>query len=218
MNRFNNISTIFSNNNDNFSSIIVAIVTNNLSKVKTLINSDNVNDIIDTKNNYTALHYAVTLPNDDITKYILDLGANPKIKQNNGYDAHELSFMSGKKYIGKYFMDKQVLIIDRLRDDNKILSQTKKYQDISITNYNKRINELSDKIDVQNYNNIKLEKNNETATLACKSLKNTVTLLSSELTGLRNENKSLINENIKLKRSCDESDKAFTNLLKKQKK
>jgi hypothetical protein len=218
MNRFNNISTIFSNNNDNSSSIIVAIVTNNLSQVKALVRPNNVNDIIDTKNNYTALHYAVTLPNNDITKYILDTGANSKIKQNDGFDAHELSFISGKRYIDKYFMEKQVLLIDRLEDDNKSLLQTKKYQDTSITNYNKRINDLSDKIDVQTYNNIKLEKNNESTTLACKSLRNTVTLLSSEITVLRRENKNVIDENIKLKRSCEESDKAFTNLLKKQKK
>lgn len=211
MSRFNNISTIFSNNDSNNSNIIVAIVTNNLSQVKALLNSGNVNSIIDSKNNYTALHYAVTLPNNNITEYILDLGANPKVKQNDGYDAYELSFISGKKYINKYFMDKQEVIINKLQDENQSLLRTKKYQDISINNYNKKINELTDKADLQIYNTIRLEKNVESSNATCLSLKNTMALLVKN-------NKAIVDENISLKRKCGETELAFINLLKKQKK
>ena len=91
----------FSDRNDD--DIIVAIVTNNLTRLRLLLNRNNVNNVIDKKNNYTAIHYAVTLPNNDITKLILELGGNPDIKQLEGYDAYELALRSGKKYIFQYF-------------------------------------------------------------------------------------------------------------------
>jgi ankyrin repeat protein len=223
MNRFpNNISTtscatssLIKNNGDK---IIVAIVTNNLSQVKILIDRLNVNSIIDSKNNYTALHYAVTLPNNDITEYILNLGANPKIKQNSGYDAFELSSSLGRTFICKYFRDKHSVIVDRLQDENKILTQSNRYQEISIDKYNDKINSLNGELELQVYNNIKLENTNKASTVLCGSLRTNIITISNSLTSLKESHKTLTNENNRLKRSCDDLDKAFTALLKKQKK
>ena len=173
------ITTIFSNNDD----IITAIVTNNLIKVKSLVNKNNVNNVIDTINNYTSLHYAVTLPNNEIIKYLLELGANPKIKQSDGYDSYELTLRSGKKFIFEYFKENQKNQIELLEYDNaklitKIddLKQTNEYINKIVEASNKKLAFVADKLDAKN--------------LECN----------------------------KLKRELDDSEKAFTNLLKKQKR
>lgn len=161
---------------DNTDNIIVAIVTNNLIKVKELVNKDNVNKIIDTKNKYTSLHYAVTLPNNDITQYLLDIGADPKIKQNEGFDSYELALRSCKKFIFDYYKIKQQLSIKTLENDN--------------TNLKKR--------------NLVLN--------------NTIEFLDKSLDGYNNKIIGLTNENTKLKRDLDDAERAFENVLKKQKK
>ena len=176
---FTRAYTLSRNSNDE---IIVAIVTNNISSLKLMLNENNINNIIDNKNNYTALHYAVTLPNNDITKLILDLGGNPKIKQNDGHDAYELALKSGKKYIFQYIEQKQQNKIDDLKVDNiKLtsnvddLKRTNKYLNDTIDKFNDKINTLNDIIEVKDKKIRKIE--------------------------------------------CDleESDRAFCNLLKKQK-
>lgn len=175
-------TTTYTNRNRN-DEIIVAIVTNNFTKLKSLLNKENVNNIIDTKNNYTALHYAVTLPNNNITNLILELEADPNIKQSDGYDAFELSLRSGKKFIFTYFQQKQEIKIDNLEIENirintmiDELKKTNNYLCETMDDYNERINKLNEIIDIKD------------------------------------------KENSKLKRDLEESDRAFVNLLKKQKK
>ena len=141
-----NIQTI---NNDD--SIIFAIVTNNLNKVKELINNNNVNKVIDNKNKYTSLHYAVTIANnDDVIKYLLDIGADPKIEQIYGINSYELSLQSNKKYIYEYYKIKQQLTIKNLEYENNTLkrkvselSNTIEYYDKSIDGYNNKITNLT---------------------------------------------------------------------------
>lgn len=175
--------TSYTNNRNYNDDIIVAIVTNNLTRVRSLLNRNNVNNIIDNKNNYTALHYAVTLPNNDITKFILELGGDPKIKQSEDYDAYELALRSGKKFIFKYFEQQQQVKIDSLQTDNSKL--VLKIDDFKRTNdtliesmdkFNSKINALHKVIEIKD------------------------------------------KEIVKLKRDLDESEIAFSNLLKKQKK
>jgi ankyrin repeat protein len=176
---FTRTHTFSRNNNDD---IIVAIVTNNLTTLKLILNKNNVNNIIDTKNNYTALHYAVTLPNNDITKFILELGGDPKIKQNDGYDVYELSLRSGKKYIFQYTEQIQQIKIDDLKLENvklnstiNNLKRTNQYLNESIDNFNDKVNSLNNIIETKD------------------------------------------NEMRKIIIDLEESDRAFCNLLKKQK-
>jgi ankyrin repeat protein len=181
---FRRTYTSYSTKNDNENDdIIVAIVTNNLTKLKLVLNNNNVNNIIDSKNNYTALHYAVTLPNNDITKYILELGADPKIKQNENYDAFELALRSGKKFIFEYYEENHKITIDSLKTNNTQLT-------IKTNNLKKDIEYLNDSIDKCNSKIITLNK------------------------VIENKDKEIV----MLKRNLDESEQAFTNLLKKQKK
>jgi ankyrin repeat protein len=179
------------NNNDD---IIVAIVTNNLTKLKKILNQTNVNNIIDNKNNYNALHYAVTLPNNDITKYILDLGANPKIKQNEGFDAYELGLRSGKKFIFEYFEKEHIIKIDKLETEHKM-----------------KIDKLETENTILCIKNDDLKKNNEFLSESFDAFNNKINSLYEIIEVKDND----IN---KLKRDLEESEKAFINVLKKNKK
>ena len=181
----------------NYNDIIVVILTNNLQKLKLLLNKNNVNDVIDNKNNYTALHYAVVLPNDNITKFILELGADPKIKQNEGYDAFELSLRSGKKFIFKYFEEQQQIIINKLETDN-----------IKLKTDNIKLALNIGKLKTDNLNL-------ETDNLKLGAKINDYKIINDSLHKVIDSKDNEIN---RLKRDLDESEKAFTNLLKKNKK
>jgi ankyrin repeat protein len=170
-------------NVDTNEDIMYCIITNNFQRVKLLVDRHNVNNVIDTKNKYTALHYAVTLPNNNITQYLLELGADPLIKQNEGYDSYELSLKSGKKYIFDFFKIKQDIKIENLEsDNNKLLSKVDELK--RTTEY------LTNSIDAMTE---KLVNNN---------------------TIIETKNKEIN----KLKRNLADSELAFGNLLKKQKK
>ena len=211
-----NVSTISSNNNGD--DIIFAIVTNNFKKVKELVNRTNVNKCIDLTNKYTALHYAVTLPNHDITQYILDMGASPDIKQNEGYNSYELALRSGKKYIFEYFKEKQDNQISTLQFDNTklidkvdTLKQSNDYLNRSIDDFSKKVVVFTKTIEDRNKtiedktnDNIRLRQSNVT--------------LDKALTSANYNLEQKTRECTVLKRDLDDTQKAFSNLLKRQKK
>ena len=70
-----NFSTTFQNND-----ILYYISTGNYEEFTKLITEANVNNIIDTKNGYTSLHYAIRLDNEKMMEYLLNMGANPYLK------------------------------------------------------------------------------------------------------------------------------------------
>ena len=80
--------------------IIFAIVTCNITNLRRLVNSSNVNNVIDKKNKYTALHHAVRIKkNDQIIEYLMSCGANPTIKQDEGKDAVDLAIEANYRYL-----------------------------------------------------------------------------------------------------------------------
>lgn len=95
----NNI-VVNSGRNDIANEIMFAILTSNLKEVKRLVNAPNVNNLIDNTNNYTALHHAVRVKgNNDIIEYLMSIGANPKIKQNEGKDSIDLSIEANYRFL-----------------------------------------------------------------------------------------------------------------------
>ena len=93
--------------------IMFAIVTGNLTLVKRLINSTNVNNIIDRKNGYTALHHAVRIKkNDQVIEYLLSVGANPSIKSGEQKDSVDLAIESNYRFlIDKMMKDKDIELL-----------------------------------------------------------------------------------------------------------
>jgi hypothetical protein len=173
----NRTRTFLEKTNNN--SIIFSIVTNDVSEVKNLITNKNYNTILDENTGFTALHYAISSPNisNDIIKYLLLLGANPKDKINNqDIDSFDLALKYNKRYLFEYFnkiKDEEIIV---LTDKNKILQN--RFDKLKESN-----NYLLDSIDSYN---IKISKLNE--------------------------------EIITLKRKNEETETAFNNLLKRQKK
>jgi predicted RNase H-like nuclease (RuvC/YqgF family) len=179
--------TITGNQND---SIIFYTVTGNLSEIKKKINRTNVNTIIDTKNKYTILHYAVGLQNTDVIKYILECGGDPEIVTKDGKDSFELATDKNKMLIHNYFLDKKDNEIYKLKSTNddlkyKItnLETSLEYTKKSSENYNLKI----DKLNIEN-NSLKRKLDESTQRV------------------------------VKLEKDLDETKIAFNNLLKKQKK
>lgn len=212
---FTRLTTISQINNEN---IIFAIVTNNLQKLKSILNVNNINNIIDNINNYTALHYAVTLPNDDIIKFIIELGGDPYLKNKEELNSFDLSLKSGKKFLFEYYKQKQEVKIDKLQEEKKKLENTNKYINSSIDNYNIKINDLKESNNcIKNEIKKAYNKINELENIN-KNLKNenqTQNVRIIELEIINNNNKDNIN---KLKRELDDYEIALTNSIKKQKK
>jgi ankyrin repeat protein len=180
----NTITTTSTINNKSEDDIIFAIVTHNITNLKRLVNSDNVNKIIDNKNKYTALHHAVRIKkNDDIIEYLLSIGANPKLKQDEGKDAIDLAIEANYRFlIDKLFIDKE-----------------------------NELDLIFNKFDNSNYKIKILENKNQ-------ELVKTNEYLTKSNTQYANKIEELKIENTGLKRKYEDSEKAFSNLLKKQKK
>lgn len=164
--------------------IIFAIVTCNITNLKRFVTSSNINNIIDKKNKYTALHYAVIIKkNDQIIEYLMSCGANPSIKQDEGKDAIDLSIESNYRFL-----------IDKL-----------------LKNKDGELDNLYLKYDKLSYKFKDLEKTNQ-------ELSKTNEYLMKSSNEYVEKIEYLKDDNINLKRKFDESEKAFTNLLKKTKK
>ncbi len=167
----------------NADSIIFAVVTGNLRQVRELVNSSNVNNVIDNVNGYTALHHAVRLPGNDIVEYLMSIGANPDLKQKEGKDSIDLSIEVNKRFLV-----------------NKVIAKA-----------SEGLDEAYSKLDDAKYNLRSVERKNAELTEENTYLKK----INQEQLGRIEQLKE---ENILVKRKYQESEKAFENLLKKNKK
>ena len=164
----------------NSNSVIFAIVTNNLTDVRNLINSRNFNNILDESTGFTALHYAISSPNvnNEIIKYLLSLGANPKDKiKSQDIDSFDLAIRYNKRYLFEYFNKIQDDKIIALSDKNQILQnkldrseETNKYLLNSIDSYNTRISKLNEEIKTKDVQISSLKRKNEETETAFNNL------------------------------------------------
>lgn len=177
------VDNISTNTNSTGDAVIFAIVTGNINEVRRLVNQSNVDNIIDSKNRYTALHYAVKLPNNDIVEYLMTCGADPHIKQIDGKDSIDLSIEANKRFL-----------------INKVISGS-----------SKELDQAYAKLDETKYNLRTVERKNEELVKTNNYLQKINSEYTKKIDDLKEENKSV-------KRKLDESEKAFENLLKKNKK
>lgn len=177
-------SSTNSSRNSSSNEIMFAVLTSNPQEVRQLVNSSNVNDIIDTTNNYTALHHAVRIRgNNAVVEYLMSIGANPKLKQGEGKDCIDLAIEANYRYL-----------IDKLLKEKDI-----------------ELDKIYNKYDTVNYEYKNLEKKNTALVEENEYLKKSTSQYVEKIETLKTENTGL-------KRKYDESEKAFTNLLKKVKK
>lgn len=137
--------------------ILFAIVTGNLIQLKDLIDSTNINTVIDDVNKYTALHYAVKLKFNDITKFLLDNGADPNLLQGEHKNCFELATDSHTSYIFEYYKLKQEQAVDKLKSEVTVLNKeintlqdTNSFLNNTIDNYKTKVTRLNVIIDDKN--------------------------------------------------------------------
>ena len=106
--RLSRTQTIQSNESSTSKELLFLIATNDLENIKKqkLINSSNINKVIELVTKSTALHYSLNHSDGQIAKYLLENGADPYIKNASGLDAFELSLNLHKKHVYEYLLDK----------------------------------------------------------------------------------------------------------------
>lgn len=206
--------------------IMFAIITSNMTNLKKLVNLTNVNKIIDKKNNYTALHHAVRIKkNDQIIEYLMNCGADPKMKQDEGKDCIDLSIEFNYKFL-----------IDKLLKNNDLELKNKifelKNKEIELKNKEIELDKIFLKFDdlhlrfkdIEKINYKLVQKNdflNKTNDTYIKNI-DSIKIENVKLIKINDENIKNIElikiENSNLKRKFNESEEAFKNLLKKVKK
>ena len=82
--------------------IIFALSTDNYDELKKLITESNINNVIDIKNGYTPIHYAIKFNNDRMIEYLLNMGANTSIRTLNDGDAFDISLKYQSKSTFSY--------------------------------------------------------------------------------------------------------------------
>lgn len=184
--------------------IIYSIIIDDYEELKKLVNSSNVNEIIDDKNKYNALHYAIYANKIDIIDYLLLIGADPYLKNGDRNDAFDMSLKFQSRILFDY-------IHKKLNQENC---------DLCI-----QIDKLEKKIADTNENNDYLQKSMYNLTTKFNIFKNEVFSLKRERILLKDKNDnleknilSLQDDNNKLKRDYESLNQSYDGLLTKIKK
>jgi len=194
-------------NND----IIYAISTENFEDFSKLITEANVNSIIDTKNRYYAIHYAVKFNNEKMMQHLLNMGANPYLKTLKGEDAFDLSL----KYQTKYVITNQ---LNNLKETNTTLHKTISTLDKKLNNLednnkylSKSLDDLMDKNNMLKNQNNSLRSDNDDFKKNIDELKENIVLLKYDKEEMDSTLKTL-------KRKYSDLENSYIGLLNKSRK
>jgi hypothetical protein len=220
--------------------IIYSLSTDNYEEFTRLVNKNNVNDIIDNKNGYNALHHAIRANNNKMIDYLLSIGADPYIKtgSNSSFsfiiqeDAFDLSLKFQNKHIITYELNENKKKNSELQ--KTISTLEKKILNLD-TNNKYLVNSVDDLIFKNNllkkdYNSLKttnLNSNKLNNSLTAsnlkldtenKELKKKVSFLDETLSIVKKENETLLTNNKSLKRKFDSLEESYCGLLNKTRK
>jgi len=216
----------------NSGTIINYIINNEFPEFSSVINSNNVNHIIDIERGYTALHYAIQFHRYKMIEYLLKIGASTTIKTKNEEDAYDLSLQyQCKEAITFKLKEKDDIIkehdkiISELQKKNKVSEDNIKYMTKSIDDGNmkqailkKENGELKRELVEVNrkYNDSVTEANG--LSCAINNLDTAIFKLRNEVTTLKTEKETISGEHNSLKRKYDNLQKSFDGLASKMKK
>ena len=218
------------------SDVIYCMSIDDLKGLKNLVTESNVNQIIDTKNKYTALHYAIRFNNESMIDYLLSIGANPLLETIDKENAFDLSFKYQIKVVYDYEIKDLKLNISELKGTVSALERkiqnnaidtkylVKSIDDLVLKNNNLKC-DFSDvkkeNLSLKSKNSLLIKENS--LLLDSKSRLETIrTESKKELIDLQTENDSLnksvdtLNSEVKtLKRKYDSLDDSYNGLLTK---
>jgi peptidoglycan hydrolase CwlO-like protein len=216
----------------NSGTIISYIINNDFHELSTVINTNNVNTVIDTERGYTALHYAIQFHRYKMIEYLLKIGASTTIKTKNEEDAYDLSLQyQCKEAITFKLKEKDDIIkehdkiISELQKKNKVSEDNIKYMTKAMDDGNmkqailkKENGELKRELISVNkkYDASITEANGLSTTI--DNLDTSIFKLRNEVTTLKTEKETISGEHNSLKRKYDNLQKSFDGLASKMKK
>ena len=221
------------------SDIIYCLSVDDYQEFTKLINEANVNNVIDTKNGYTSLHYAVKLNNDKMIDYLLSMGANPYLKTYTHHDSFDLSLKYQSKSVITYELNEKKELNNELK---KIISSLEKkisnaeantkYLVKSVDEFIVKTNILKNQVSEVKKDNFTLKSiNSSLVTKNCslstsvRNLENTknelnknISCLNAEIVSLNKNNEELVSTNTSLKRKFHSLEDSYSGLLNKIRK
>ena len=186
--------------------IIYYISINDYENFINLINNDNINNIIDPNNGYTALHYALEKSRDKMIKFLLDKGVSLDAKTSNGVDLFQFSVQNKNMSLINFRNDKDKNSISDLQKNNNYLQRRLNTYEANNKFLTKSNEDYLNKYNLVKNENLKLEKE--------------IIKVNSELSNIKNENLEVKAENKSIKRKYENLEKSYDGLLiniKKQK-
>lgn len=229
--------TTFQNTNN--SEIIYSIITDNYQDFVRLINENNVNNIIDLKNGYTSLHYAIKSNNNKMIQYLLEKGANLDLKTFDQLDAYDLSLKYQNKHSIIFSLNEKNNKILNLQKESNLVKDQLSNSESNNKYLMKSFDEGNIKIKILKNENLSLKKINSDQKLINNSLEKDLNKESYDLSITRNELKNTNNEldntrselkslkrkfdsleesHCKVEKSRDDIQKSFNGLLSKIRK
>jgi ankyrin repeat protein len=211
------------------------IFNNNYKNLIEQINEKNVNNILDKKTKYTAIHYAIKNNSSKIIDYLLSIGANYYLKTSDGESCSDLAL----KYQCKFFFSKidndRSILKDRLEDiqydkielEYKIKDYKKEIEKVTKINIKnkdevKKVKNIFDKLKQENedllINYKELYEENEKLYDLIDKLEKNEKKISENISNLQTTLKCMNDENINLKRKYDDLDQSYDGMLKKIRK
>ncbi len=224
---------------DTTAKLITAIYTNDLNAIKQMITLSNVNKVINTKNDYTILHYAALIHETNILKHLIELGGNILLKDTTGKDVYDIATNENKKCIYEHYRnlyknnetkvksnDETITILNETIDklNNKLNTEYNRYTNISdeLSSLKRKYTDMSNLYLNEKKNRLELETENKRLRLS-GDYKDKYDKILIEKTNLSNENKELKNEksilennNKKLVADLEEAENTITRLIKKK--
>jgi ankyrin repeat protein len=174
--------------------IIFAIATGDVTSFKKIVNKNNANKVIDSKNRYTPLHHAIQARNVEMIRYLIQLDAEPSIKNGEGLDAFDMSIR---------FQVRALIDAELAERDNTIKLQQK-----TMSSNSEKISFLESTINIQNSQVTDLKDK-------VSSSNRELTQYKSKVEQLSNENATLNRKVITQKNEYDVLERTHTNLKRK---
>ena len=213
-------------------SILYALSTDNYEEFCSLVNEGNVNYVIDSKNGFTSLHYAVMMNREKYITYLLNMGANPRLKNHLKEDAFDMSLKYQNKAVFSYEIDDKTKInselqriINDLQRSNSNLDVNNKYLSKSLDEVIMKNSLLKNTLSSVKKENSQLKDEKMALSESVKSLstvfkrlENENGLLLAEFDMIHSENTVLRTDMQSLKRKHDKLEDSYSGLLNKMRK
>jgi hypothetical protein len=213
------------NNNKNK---LVSILNSNYEYIYENINENNVNNIIDDKKGYNAFHLSLILDDKILIDYFLKINADPYVETSDKKNIFDFCTREQIVYIFNFKMNK---LKEELENSNEInIDINKKLKDKSNNNVylikslddlTLKICILKNQINELKKENLNLVKNNNELLNDKRDnirLKKEIHLLKNENLEYKNKSEYQLKEFTSLKRSNEELEDSFSNIVKKMRK